>query len=112
MAVRTRKPKLRVTTGYVVEDFSTAQSGYGSLTDKSLTRGQAIRHFCWSCQGGHEFDWRLSDGSVEKKNRPYEEVKACSATTCYLYLFRTGRGPTSRPTGAAKEAVSSTEAAT
>ena len=112
MATRTRKPKVRVTTGYVVEDFDTVSSGYGNLTGKRLTRGQAIRHFCWSCQGGHEFDWRLSDGSVEKKNRPYEEVKACSATTCYLYLFRTGRGPTSGPTGAAKGAVSSTKAAT
>lgn len=112
MATRTRKPKLRVATGYVVEGCDTAISGYGNLTDKSLTRGQAIRHFCWSCQGGHEFDWRLSDGSVEKKNRPYEEVKACSATTCYLFPFRTGRGPTSRPTGRAKGAVSSTKTGT
>jgi len=116
VAVRTRKPKLRVTTGYVVEDFSTAQSGYGSLTDKSLTRGQAIRHFCWSCQGGHEFDWRLSDGSVEKKNRPYEEVKACSATTCYLFPFRTGRDaslkPSVKPSTSTPSVVSSTNAGT
>lgn len=115
MAARTRKPRVvkkSFTTGYVVEDFDTAQGGYGNLTGKSLTRGQAIRHFCWGCQGGHEFDWRLSDGSVEKKNRPYEEVKACSATTCYLFPFRTGRAPTSRPSDGAKAGVSSTRKAT
>jgi len=112
MATRARKPKVRVTTGYVVEDFDSVSSGYGNLTGKTLTRGQAIRHFCWTCQGGHESDWRLSDGSVEKANRPYDEVKACSATTCYLFPFRTGRAPTFRPTGAAKVAVSSTSKVT
>ena len=108
MATRTRKPKVRVTTGYVVEDFDTVSSGYGNLTGKRLTRGQAIRHFCWSCQGGHEFDFRLSDGSVEKKNRPYEEVKACSATTCYLWPFRTGRAPSVKPSTSTPSVVSST----
>jgi len=112
MARKKRVIKESFTTGFVVEDFDTVSSGYGNLTGKRLTRGQAIRHFCWSCQGGHESDWRLSDGSVEKKNRPYEEVKACSATTCYLHPFRTGRAPTFRPADGAKGAVSSTKAGT
>ena len=91
MARALKTKAARVKSGYVVEEFDLTASGYGNLEEVRLTRMQAIRHFCWSCQGGHELDWRCGDGSVEKKNRPYDEVRACSSTTCYLWPFRTGR---------------------
>ena len=96
MAVRTRKHKVvreSLTTGYIVEDFDAVSNGYGNLTGKQLTACQAIRHYCWTCCGGHEFDWRLNDGSIEVKCRPYDEVRECASTTCYLYPFRSGRNP-------------------
>lgn len=67
--------------------------GYGNLDGRRLTPAQAIRHHCWMCQGGHEHDWRMSDGSIERAFRPYEEVRSCPQTTCWLHPFRTGRNP-------------------
>lgn len=83
------KKKVRVPSGYIVEDFST-HGGYGNLLDERLTASQAIRHFCCECQGGHYFDWRNGDGTVIKKTMPYDEVEACPSTKCYLYPNRMG----------------------
>lgn len=91
MAVRKRKA---VKPGYVLEGFGQGTcSGYGNLKKVPVSPLQAIRRFCWSCQGGHEFDWMCGDGRVEKAIRPYDEVKDCPVDTCWLHPFRTGRNP-------------------
>lgn len=82
-------------SGYVVESFNEQTTGgYGNLEGISLTPLQAIRRYCWSCQGGHEYDWRCGDGTVDKKWRPFQEVRDCACHTCFLYPYRTGRRPT------------------
>lgn len=78
----------------MIDEFSPANDmGYGNVHGKQLSAIQAIRHHCWSCQGGHEQPWRMSDGDVEPPWRPYDEVRLCPQTTCWLYPFRTGRNP-------------------
>ena len=66
---------------------------YGNVLDKKLSPIQAIRHYCWYCCGGHEDPWEMSDGTFEPPLRPFDEVKECSSTSCYLFPFRTGRDP-------------------
>ncbi len=93
MVARKRKEKL-VAPGYVIDEFGTLNNqGYGNLTGIKFTQGQAIKMFCLSCCGGHEFDWRKGDGTIELHTRPTDEVRECAATTCYLWPFRMGRNP-------------------
>lgn len=87
---KTAKKKVRVKSGYIVEDFSADCGGYGNLMDERLTAAQAIKHFCVECQGGHYFDWRNGDGSVIKKTMTYDEVETCMSTKCWLYPNRMG----------------------
>jgi hypothetical protein len=89
-----RKP-----AGYIVEAFGPPSCGYGNLDHRKLTPQQAIKFYCWDCQGGHEFPWRMADGKVEKPLRPTDEVRGCESTTCWLYPFRHGRNPYSRHRG-------------
>lgn len=67
--------------------------GYGNTHGAHATPLQAIRRFCWDCMGGHEDPWPLADGKVEKPYRPYEEVRQCKSTSCWLHPYRTGRRP-------------------
>ena len=82
--------KVRVPSGYIVEEFDLVHSGYGNLMEERFTMGQAIKHFCVECQGGHYFDWRNGDGTIEKKSTPLEPVRDCPSKTCYLYQYRLG----------------------
>jgi hypothetical protein len=92
----------------VIEEFSFANDmGYGNVHGKQLSAIQAIRHHCWMCQGGHEQPWRMSDGDVEPPWRPYDEVRLCPQTTCWLYPFRTGRDPNRAHHGGHVEALKS-----
>lgn len=92
MAARTRKQKL-VKTGFIVEEFDIVSSGYGNITGKQKTPCQAIKMFCLECQGGHELDWRCSDGSITKATRPTDDVRSCPSKTCWLHPFKMGRSP-------------------
>lgn len=87
------KPKL-VKTGYIVEEFNLVSSGHGNLLDEKLTAIPAIKHFCCECQGGHYFDWRMADGTIQKRTTPYEAAEACADHHCYLYPYRMGKRPT------------------
>lgn len=82
--------------GFVIEEFDSVISGYGNVTEKKLSPLQAIKQFCLECQGGHEFPWRCSNGTVLRPLRPTTEVKECDAHTCFLYPFREGHNPTRR----------------
>ena len=90
-----------VKSGYVIDDF-TVVGGHSNLTEVKVNPQQAIRRFCWECQGGHELPWRLGDGTTENQQRPTDEVRACRTTTCWLYPFRTGRNPYSKRLGNTK----------
>lgn len=79
------------TSGYLVEEFDLVHSGYGNLTGERFTMGQAIKHFCVECQGGHYFDWLSGDGTIIKKSMPLEPVRECPSVTCYLYPYRLGK---------------------
>jgi len=82
-------------SGYVVDD--NIVDGYGNLKNISVTQGQAIKRFCWECQGGHEHPWRMMDGTWHNQYRPTPAVMECPSTTCWLYPFRTGRNPRKAP---------------
>ncbi len=87
-------------SGYVVENFDEATSaGYGNLDGRKLTPQKAIKLHCLACHGGHEFSWRMADGSVEEPSRPHADVKTCPCKTCWLYPFRTGRNPFTKRKG-------------
>jgi hypothetical protein len=87
-------------TGFVVEDYGEETAdGYGNLAGKKVNPQQAIRMFCLACQGGSEYPWLMNDGKTLPPSRPYDEVKACTSTTCWLFPFRTGRDPYSKRTG-------------
>ena len=83
----------QVRAGYVIEGCDLVVSGYGNVSDEKLTPLQSIKRFCCECQGGHYHDWRMADGTVLKKEMPYDEVRKCRTTTCYLYPYRMGRRP-------------------
>lgn len=83
--------------GLVIDEFTVDNDhGYGNLAHKQFTRGQAIREFCNACQGGHRFAWRMADGTVDPPRLESEAVKACTTKTCFLWPYRTGRGPRKR----------------
>lgn len=106
MAGMKRTPKtkkVRVPSGYIVEDFDKDSGGYGNLMEERLTAAEAIRHFCVECQGGHYFDWRNGDGTVIKKSVSSEPVETCSSTTCWLFPNRMGHRAPARATK--KEAI-------
>ena len=89
-----RKARTHVRTGYIVEEFDFLIShGHGNLLEEKLPALQCIKRFCCECQGGHYYDWRLSDGSIATKNMPYDEVRDCATHTCYLYPYRMGTRP-------------------
>jgi hypothetical protein len=75
---------------------------FGNTEGVTLSPLQAIRHHCWSCVGGHESPWPMSDGTVEPPVRPFDEVRACTDHSCFLYPFRTGRNPNRKGLGATK----------
>ena len=84
----------RVASGYIIDEFTQDNChGYGNLLGEKLSPAQAIRRYCWCCQGGHDHPWQCGDGTVDPPYRPYPEVKECATTTCWLWPFRTGRNP-------------------
>ncbi len=74
-------------------------SGYGNLEGKIVTPQQAIRQWCLECQGGHALPWNMSDGKMEPPDLPYDAVRQCTATTCWLFPFRSGRNPYTKRKG-------------
>jgi len=65
--------------------------GYGNMDGKKFTPQQSIKHFCVECQGGHYFPWMDDEGTIDKPVTGLQDVRACTAKTCYLYPYRTGR---------------------
>ena len=86
-----KKITKRCKPGYVIEEFLVTP--HANMAGEKVSAVQAIRRFCWECQGGHEHGWRMDDGSIEPRERPINEVKECKARSCWLWPYRNGTNP-------------------